>query len=116
MKKENILPFQKVIHTKWIPLPDELIYDSTLILTDIRVYSYLSQFMNSSKGINYSESTIAKDLNISLSSVTKAIRHLIDKNYIEIKGKRYNNSNSYRIVPKIKQKENEEKEDLEANN
>ena len=87
-------------NVQFLKLDFNVIEDINLNAYDFRVYTLLMKYYNVDKDMAYpSQKTIAEKLNISLSTVKKSIKRLIDLEYIKVDKKKAikGNYNTYKI-------------------
>lgn len=71
---------------KWIPVAAKVILDGKLSAYDVRLFLYLSWRQGRNKSAWPSQETIAKDTNVSLRTVQRAVKNLEEQGLIEVKG------------------------------
>ena len=106
---------------QFLQIDFNLITDTKITSSEFRIYAYLLSLYNDNKKCSYpSLETIANKLNISLTTVKKSIKRLVELRYMKIEKKKtdrgfYNTYTSFKnmIKKKFNKKSNEEKESKE---
>lgn len=106
---------------QFLQLAHQLVTDTNITANEFRIYTYLLTLYNDEKKCSYpSLETISNKLNISLTTVKKSIKRLVELGYMKIEKKKtdrgfYNTYTSFKnmIKRKFNKKSNEEKESKE---
>ncbi|MDK0789920.1 helix-turn-helix domain-containing protein [Clostridium perfringens] len=90
------------MNISFLKLDTNLITDTSINSNEFRIYTYLLSLYNQEKNCAYpSLETISEKLNISLSTVKRAIKHLAELGYISIEKKKAQIGN-HNIYTKLK--------------
>ena len=84
---------------KFLKLANDLITDKNITSNEFRIYAYLLSLYNGAKGRAYpSIETISKNINISIATVKRSIKKLVDLGYMVIEKKKgiSGNYNTYK--------------------
>ena len=106
---------------QFLQLAHQLVTDTNITANEFRIYTYLLTLYNDEKKCSYpSLETISNKLNISITTVKKSIKRLVELGYMKIEKKKtdrgfFNTYTSFKnmIKRKFNKKLNEEKESKE---
>lgn len=83
---------------KFGAVPVALFLEESLTLADVRVYAVLAMFQGHNEESYPSRESIAKNANISVESVSRAISHLVEMGWAERDQRGFGKSNIYRVM------------------